>query len=336
MSDFKKIIAFFMLLNVGCPTQVFAQADHQGNGGGEDVEFNSFAVSIRNWVNMNYFDGTLNEKLKLNFTEVKLMEFVKKLNAAMDLIKPDFVMKQVLVKNHPRVCKNLSVPRKSITCDIARWLTTPMDIRYTIVLHEYLGLIGLENNVEEFSQYTYSANLLHFVYLQNKFELGNDYMDRKRPFIYARNSTAATPQACVSRLITGAVIDLGFTGTTELTSYLDRIQSSWEHYGTPGSPHIADFSFNGYLTNVRGNQFSFAGSTRIVFDQPQYNSTGQELNKSICRFAIDQGNAVLLIDPVIPLNTNYGTASDVPHHIADYPYLNSKTSIKQPKKGEIK
>ena len=60
------------------------------------------------------------------------------------------------------------------TCNLERWNAIGGDIRYAIVLHEYLGLAGLENNLLEYSQYPISSKIIPYVYEKNSYELGQE------------------------------------------------------------------------------------------------------------------------------------------------------------------
>ena len=151
------------------PTLAFAQASGS-HGGGEDGVFKGIRDEIGTWMQKNIDIQQLEQKLKLeNISGCDLnVSFTQAKNEVSE--KVIFTHDEIKFGNNSRICKN---ENKVITCNIDAWNKTRGDTRYMIVLHEYLGVAGLETNVEvDYSRYPISSKILGFVKTNDSFELG--------------------------------------------------------------------------------------------------------------------------------------------------------------------
>lgn len=168
-------IGTMALLGALSVNPVLAQ-EHVGNGGGEDVEFHKITSEIQIWMKKNQEQGKLDAKLQLS--AVGGTKLYLDFNEAVNSTTLKFQDQAVMVNGQSRVCGNDINPNR-IICNRTLWNhQTAGNLKYAIVLHEYLGVAGYERNIIEYSQYPISKNILDFVYEKTVFELG---MEKKTP-----------------------------------------------------------------------------------------------------------------------------------------------------------
>ena len=139
------------------------------NGGGEDGVFKSIRNEIKVWMDKNLREQELGEKLGVNNPSLVHQKMVLAIESVAD--KVVFTKDLIEIGGSVRICKN-EPTISTITCNVDAWNNSRGDTRYMIVLHEYLGIAGIETNLDEFSQYSISTRILAFVYEKQAFELG--------------------------------------------------------------------------------------------------------------------------------------------------------------------
>jgi hypothetical protein len=166
-----KTAKWLVMMSVFASLSAFAQAGNgAGNGGGEDGNFKNIRDDIQSWMEKNVQTGELSAKLKLSFDQGDFYAKFVAVTAAVGE-KITFNHEPILFSNNVRVCKNDPVAHQ-IQCNIDEWSAVRGDSRYMIVLHEYLGIAGIESNQGDSSTYPVSKNILPFVYATQKWELG--------------------------------------------------------------------------------------------------------------------------------------------------------------------
>ena len=152
-----------------------AYAQKVGNGGGEDVQFHKITSEVETWIVNNNNLGQLSAKLQLG--SINSNDFLTNFSNAVNSTTLTFQDAPVIVAGQTRVCGNDINPNR-IVCNREMWnQQTAGNLKYAIVLHEYLGVAGYEKNILNYSQYPISKNILDYVYEKNVFELGLE----KRP-----------------------------------------------------------------------------------------------------------------------------------------------------------
>ena len=150
-----------------------------GNGGGYEVEFVSISNEIGSWMKKALDSGTLVQKLHLSQGTVSAADlysaFTKYGGQNLAIVK--FQDDPIILAGYStapagRVCGNDSHPAR-ILCNNSLWLQSSPQIKYTIVLHEILGVAGIEKNNGEYSQYPISQYILPFVQRSDKYELSD-------------------------------------------------------------------------------------------------------------------------------------------------------------------
>jgi hypothetical protein len=151
-------------------TAGLSEGSHVG-GGGEDIVFKNIRDEVGPWLFKNQQIGKLEEKLSL--TSVSGADLWSRFTTAVTEVGDKIVFNNDEIKfgENVRICKN-DRDAKVITCNIAEWKRAGGKIQYAIVLHEYLGIAQLEDNLEtDYSRYPISGKILHFVKASEAFEL---------------------------------------------------------------------------------------------------------------------------------------------------------------------
>lgn len=177
-------LAELMALAFMLPSAALAQGSGS-HGGGEDGVFKSIRDEIGGWIQKNSEIGQLENKLELkSMTGAELQRSFA--NAIRDVgEKVVFTQKELKIGENSRICTN---ENKIITCNVAAWNASRGDTRYMIVLHEYLGIAGIETNVEtDYSRYPISSKILGYVKSKEAFELS---MDKNNEFNYPKYQEA--------------------------------------------------------------------------------------------------------------------------------------------------
>jgi hypothetical protein len=164
-------LAELMALALMLPSVALAQGSGS-HGGGEDGVFKSIRDEVGSWIKKNTELGQLESKLELKSIsgatlQTSFEQAVKDVGE-----KVIFTHEEIQFGENSRICKNQYL---TITCNINAWNNTRGDTRYMIVFHEYLGIAGIETNVEtDYSRYPISSKILGFVKTKESFELGMD------------------------------------------------------------------------------------------------------------------------------------------------------------------
>lgn len=164
-----------VLLLAQMASTAFAQ-DHTGNGGGGEIEFANIASELKNWVIDANKSDQLSDRLGLKSLNLNATTFTSTLSQLVDTTPVLFTNDQVFIERDgvkiERVCRNNTAPAAGIVCNRDEWKKTPGNVRYGIVMHEYLGIAGIEENKGIYSQYPISRNVLSYVYATQKYALG--------------------------------------------------------------------------------------------------------------------------------------------------------------------
>ncbi len=163
-------IGMLALLGTISLNNAFAQ-EHVGNGGGEDGVFKSIRNEISVWMKRSYQLNELDQKLELS--DQSTINLYQRYSQAVKSVGERIVFNHhpILFNGGVKICKNNS-KTKMITCNIDEWNAARGDTRYMIVFHEYLGIAGIETNVQlNYSSYPISPNILAFVHSQESFAL---------------------------------------------------------------------------------------------------------------------------------------------------------------------
>lgn len=163
-----EIIALSLMIGMS------AQAQEVRNGGGEDGVFKSIRDEIKVWMAKSSHNGTLTEKLGSSNAEEVRQKFI----SAIALVGERVIFNNsaISIDGNIRICQN--VPSAgTITCNIDAWNRTQGNTRYMIVLHEYLGVAGIESNTLQYSNYPISPKILGYVRSKQSFELGMDKVE---------------------------------------------------------------------------------------------------------------------------------------------------------------
>ena len=162
-------IAELLALAFMLPSAALAQASGS-HGGGEDGVFKNIRNETSTWLQKNAEIKGLDRKLELN--SMNGWELLAKYQQAVSDVGEKLVFNhdKIVFGDNVRICKN---ENKTITCNIDEWNSSHGDTRFMIVFHEYLGVAGIETNVEvDYSKYPISSKLLRFVKTKESFELG--------------------------------------------------------------------------------------------------------------------------------------------------------------------
>ncbi len=162
---------WLMMLSVLASVSAFAQSGNgPGNGGGEDGVFKGIRDEIKVWMEKNIAIHQLETKLELKSMPGAALyaAFTQAAGAVGE--KVVFTQEEVKIGNNSRICKN---ENQMITCNVEAWNSTRGDTRYMIVLHEYLGIAGIEANIEsDYSRYPISSKIRNYAHSKESFELG--------------------------------------------------------------------------------------------------------------------------------------------------------------------
>ncbi len=217
-----ELIAIALLMNL-TSTSVLAQG-HVGNGGGEDIEFHKMTSDIQTWVQANLKSGELEKKLSLTPGSAK--NFSDQLKKAVDSAQVKFQDEDIIVSGQLRVCGNDSQPAR-IICNRSLWRDTPTQVKYGIVLHEYLGVAGIEKNILGYSQYPISQKILSYAFEDQVYSLR---MEKKIIDCVLRKTETAKNNK-VSGPLSGEInfiLDNGMPEVTRIRLSLDSGNNSIE------------------------------------------------------------------------------------------------------------
>lgn len=173
----KKQIGWLVFLLLATTASVHAEGvgTETGNGGGGEVEFAALRAEIGSWIHQRLADGSLEQKLNLATVGLTAEAFTS-LYAHYEstpVIFQDDPIKITGYSSLPsgRICGNQTTPAQ-IVCQISPWNKASPQIRFAIVLHEILGVAGLEGNQGQYSQYPVSSRLLRYLHRSERYELG--------------------------------------------------------------------------------------------------------------------------------------------------------------------
>ncbi len=174
-----KLFKYFAIANLLLsPIGIHANAQVGGsNGGGEDGVFKSIRYEVDLWMQKNIAVNQLEKKLELKSISGSNL-YASFAQAVRDVgERVVFTKAEINFGKNSRICKNED---KTITCNVDAWNATRGDTRYMIVLHEYLGVAGIETNVEsDYSRYPISSKILGYVKTKEAFELGMSKVAKK-------------------------------------------------------------------------------------------------------------------------------------------------------------
>jgi hypothetical protein len=158
-----------------CPLALAEGGSEGGNGGGGEIEFVSIRAEISEWIDARLLDGTLSRKLGLAAVGLEAGSF----HALYERYEKTPVVFQdapIVLTGYStapagRICGNDANPAR-IACNNANWALASAQIKYAIVLHEILGVAGVESNQGEYSQYPISRSILGYIGRSEKSEIG--------------------------------------------------------------------------------------------------------------------------------------------------------------------
>ena len=189
-----KLVILTAGLSCLASSMAFAAGRETGNGGGGEILFHDISTQIQSWMKIYLADGTLGAKLQLQDSKVapdQLAKIYQDTIVATPDVKfipnasLDAVCKQgdegacLLEQNPSRVCVNHSAPNY-IRCNDDLFENMSGDIQFSINLHEYLGVAGIEKNgmsdIQSYSQYPISKYLMQYASPKSvvRYELGPD------------------------------------------------------------------------------------------------------------------------------------------------------------------
>ncbi len=152
-------------------------ADKALNGGGGEIEFAAIKAEINQWLTDRKSDGTLEEKLALRNARLSVQEFTTLYADAISRVGNKVKFQDAPIKlagyskaSPGRICGN-DYEAAIIRCNNLNWEKSSPQIKYAIVMHEYLGVARVEKNRGEYSNYPISSQLVKFVKRSEKFEL---------------------------------------------------------------------------------------------------------------------------------------------------------------------
>ncbi len=143
---------------------VFAKDMGNSSGGGGDASearVNEIRADLLNWINQGGAKNlTLPSEISYETYVAKMKKILKSQYVVISFTKND-----IIVDREEKTCKNFyesnSIPK--IICNIERFAQTPEAHQYSLIHHEYAGLVKIEDNQKGASDYEISNQLTGFL-----------------------------------------------------------------------------------------------------------------------------------------------------------------------------
>ena len=251
------------------------------NGGGNDI---SFTVA-RNQV-VEFLKKYSKTELEVLFHLKEHRVTVEKFMEVLDLMDPPYPrhpLEPTWSKSHLRVVPGgedracINQKHQFIKCDPVEWKKIDEREVFALVLHEYLGVLGLEENIGSASTYPFSSRLLeHTQMVLPHYELTKEVDHQREKALKANywfsQETTKGVFKCVADLSfnimrqAGFDIQITYSGRAEVLPDLDQIKNVNTHGMPVPLPDDAplDFLMLDRLTTVRG--FEVSGKYKQLTD----------------------------------------------------------------------
>jgi hypothetical protein len=168
----KKILLVTGILSLMAVAPTFAATTGHEGGGGDASEsrVNDIRSDILKWIN----DGgaqELNLPSSLSYGEYedKMTEILQPQKVMIGFVENDNSKNEelrVLVNGTPKTCRGFISKKDSrphILCNISRFNETTDSEQYKLIHHEYAGLVGIEKNNKDASDYGISSQITDFL-----------------------------------------------------------------------------------------------------------------------------------------------------------------------------
>ncbi len=172
------------------PNWAHAQAGDRGGNGGDGMiaEFEYNAEQIGKWVNRGNLKKIKLENVDPAALEQALLVQVQRIlnhEVKLSFVKSDLAIQDSQGQSVTRTCKNYPALKK-VDCNIGKWGSETPQSRYTLVMHELLGLAGFEENDGVHSEYRISRQLMPYVTPQTNYILSDSVNEEADlvPFIH--------------------------------------------------------------------------------------------------------------------------------------------------------
>lgn len=149
---------------------VITGGDSGGGGDASEARVDEIRTDILKWINNG---GAANLEFSEELSYDVYVAEMKSVLASKKVIV-SFTDKEVKVGKAEKTCKgytDIETNRKNILCNIPRFLSTGESEQYRLVHHEYAGLVNVEKNSGESSDYVISNQLTDFLVEQTVLRL---------------------------------------------------------------------------------------------------------------------------------------------------------------------
>jgi len=149
---------------------VITGGDSGGGGDASEARVDEIRSDILKWINNG---GASNLEFPENLSHDVYVSEMKKVLAPKKVVV-SFTDKAVKVGKAEKTCKgytDLETNRKNILCNIPRFQSTGESEQYRLIHHEYAGLVNVEKNSGEASDYIISNQLTDFLVEQTVLRL---------------------------------------------------------------------------------------------------------------------------------------------------------------------
>ena len=149
---------------------VITGGDSGGGGDASEARVDEIRNDILKWINNG---GPTNLELP---QDLELETYIKEMTKVLapKYVIVGFIQEEVLVGNSKKTCKGYvdqETKRKHILCNIPRFQNTSESEQYRLIHHEYAGLVNVEKNSGESSDYIISNQLTDFLVEQTVLRL---------------------------------------------------------------------------------------------------------------------------------------------------------------------